>query len=225
MYRPGLSDLNSCKVSPPPKYFRASTLLAMAASNAAVPSWKPALVKPMTALTKMVLAFAMTSVTRASLNDSADTSRKYPVVSPCFKSASRRARTIIPSPITPHFPATGTHPQPSNASLSITTPSGTSLRSTSGTSNCVRAMATSDSSTPLIFTPNFAAMYALYSWPPSITWSAFSAIALMHPILVSSLLPAMTARNGRTGVVSAERASTSFCMSKPAHEGSILATW
>ena len=53
----------------------ASTLLAIAASRAAVPSWKPAGVSPITALTKMVFVPAMTSATLASLNDSADTSR------------------------------------------------------------------------------------------------------------------------------------------------------
>ena len=157
MYSPGLRDLNSCRVSPPPKYFRASTLLAIAASRAAVPSWKPAGVRPITALTKMVFAPAMTSATLASLNDSADTSRKYPVVSPGFKSARRRARTPSPSPL-PHFPATGTQPHPSKLSLSMTVDSGTSLLSTSGTNSCDLAISTSWGSTPAIVTPNLAAM-------------------------------------------------------------------
>mmetsp|Transcript_13091 Transcript_13091/g.54981 ORF Transcript_13091/g.54981 Transcript_13091/m.54981 type:complete len:206 (+) Transcript_13091:1510-2127(+) len=95
MYRPGDNDLNSASVSPPPKYLRASAFAAMAASSAAVPSWNPLEVKPITALTKIVFAPRNASFTRASANETGATSRKYPYVLPATRSWTRTGLVVF----------------------------------------------------------------------------------------------------------------------------------
>mmetsp|Transcript_9694 Transcript_9694/g.23991 ORF Transcript_9694/g.23991 Transcript_9694/m.23991 type:complete len:226 (-) Transcript_9694:125-802(-) len=225
MYKPGDRLLNSCSVSPPPKYLRALLLAAMVASNACVPSLNPEGVSPITALTKMVAAPETTACTAGSRKDSAATSRKYPHWVPGARSGTRQGRTdsfrasasAPGGPGTPpQVPSRGTHPHPSRLSDSTRVVSCTSLASTSGVSSSRRASSTSAGSTPLMLTPYLAATYALYSCPPRITWSALCATARIVPILVSSLDPAMTARKGRLGWIRARSAATSFCMSRPA---------
>mmetsp|Transcript_3131 Transcript_3131/g.13068 ORF Transcript_3131/g.13068 Transcript_3131/m.13068 type:complete len:345 (+) Transcript_3131:297-1331(+) len=229
MYRPGDNDLNSASVSPPPKYLRASAFAAMAASSAAVPSWNPLEVKPMTALTKIVFAPRNASFTRASANETGATSRKYPYVLPATRSRTRTGLVVFLAAsfveTSPHTPSRGTHPHPLKSALSTSVDRGRSFRSISVSPRSdTRASSTSSKETPAMVIPNFAARYALYSCPPSIKESHRSAIALTVPIFVSSLAPAITARNGRVGCNNASSAFISFCINKPAYEGSSFVT-